>query len=150
MMWKRFCSMLDGRRVWIRIKKRYDVEHGVYVLLMPEDDQVLNEQALRHIEDLIGYRSARGVVILTKFAWIKEYAAAYTTHILGVVECTSKTIDNLLIFYEFYRFSERLLVVSLTKPYGNKAWKAIGIRGISKEDMVCLAILGIRNWSKEG
>ena len=61
----RFKAAMAGRSMWLKLKREYDIDNGVYVLLMPEDDRELNEQALLHIDDLVAYRKAWGVVILT-------------------------------------------------------------------------------------
>jgi hypothetical protein len=146
MMEKRLFAAWAGRRMWLRLQREYDVDDGVFVLLMPEDDRELNEQALRHIDDLTLYRRARGVVILTDKPWLRENAAAYSEKILAVRDLTAREIDDLLSFYELYAFSERLLVVSLTKPYGSKLRNTLGIQGVTKEDLVCLCIFLLRNW----
>ncbi len=147
MIWNRFRSALTGRRIWLKIKKKYDVDRGLYVLLMPEDDPELNEQALRHIDDLVKHRKARGVIILTDNVRVKQRARIYSNNIIDIISCSPEMTDRLLTFYEFYRFSERLLVVSLTRPYGNKAWRSVGLQGITVEDIVCLGIFCIRSWS---
>jgi hypothetical protein len=147
MIVRRLAATLAGRSMWLRLKRKYDVDDGVYVLLMPEDDEELNEQALSHIDDLVRHRRARGVVILTDNAHIKTNARAYSAKILDVCPCSPAQADKLLAFYEFYNFLERLLVVSTTKPFGRGLYKAQGVNGITKEDLVCLGILLIRDWS---
>lgn len=147
MITKRIEAALSGRSFWLRLKREHDVDNGAYVLLMPEDDRELNELALRHINDLVAYRRARGVVILTNQPWVMQNAKAYSDKILAVNMASEKELDNLLSFFELYAFTERLLIVSLTKPYGSKLYNAVGIQGVTKEDLVCLSIFLIRNWS---
>ncbi|GHV51069.1 hypothetical protein FACS1894216_04390 [Synergistales bacterium] len=148
MILKRLSAAFAGRSFWMNLKREYDVDNGVYVLLMPEDDQELNEQALRHIGDLLEYRRAAvGVVILSDKAWVLDNAGAYSDKILAVREVSAKIIDNLLSFLELYAFSERLLVVSLTKPYANNLHEMLGIHGVTKEDLVCIAIFIMRSWT---
>lgn len=147
MIWNRFRSALAGRRIWLKLKRKYNVDRGLYVLLMPEEDPELNEQALRHIDDLVKHRNACGVIILTDNAWVKNNAGTYSDNIIDIIPCPPEMTDRMLSFCEFYRFSERLMVVSLTRPYGNKAWRAIGLQGITVEDIVCLGIFYIRSWS---
>ena len=146
MIAKRLKAALSGRSMWLKLRQKYDVDNNIYVLLMPEDDLELNEQALLHIEDLVVYRRARGVIILTDNKWIIENAKTYSDKILSVLESSQKEIDDLLSFYELYAFTERLLIVSLTKPFGRKLQNTLGVQGITKEDLVCLSILLIRNW----
>jgi hypothetical protein len=146
MIAKRLGAAMAGRSMWLRLKRIYDVDNGVYVLLMPEDDHELNEQALLHINDLVAYRKARGVIILTDKRRIIETARTYSDKILAVETVSEKEIDNLLSFFELYAFTERLLIVSLTRPYGSKLFNMAGIQGVTKEDLVCLCIYVIRDW----
>lgn len=147
MIAKRLGAALAGRGIWLRLKRAYDVDDGVYVLLMPEDDRELNEQALRHMDDLVAYRKARGVVILTDERWILDGAASYSDNVLAVERMGAKEMDDLLSFYELYAFTEQLSVVSLTKPHGRKLGNMLGVHGVTKEDLVCLGIFLIRNWT---
>jgi hypothetical protein len=147
MIAKRLNAALAGRTMWLGLKRKYDIDNGLFVLLMPEDDRELNEQALRHIGDLLIYRRAAGVVILSDKTWIIENAMMYSDKILAINKISAKDIDNLLSFFELYAFTERLLIVSLTKPYGSKLYNAVGVQGVTKEDLVCLSIFLIRNWT---
>jgi hypothetical protein len=146
MIAKRLGAALSGRRIWLKLKRKYNVDNDLYVLLMPEDDRELNEQALLHIDDLIAYRRARGVVILTDREWVMENAAAFSAGILAVNAVSEKEIDAVISFFELYAFTERLLIVSLTRPYGSKLLSTVGIHGVTKEDLVCLCIFLIRDW----
>ncbi|MDR1192653.1 MAG: hypothetical protein LBK98_00550 [Peptococcaceae bacterium] len=146
---QRLGAALAGRSLWLRLKREYQVDDGVYVLLMPEDDRELNEQALRHIDDLVASRRARGVLILTDKPWVRENAAARSDRILAVKTLSAAAIDRLLSFFELYAFTERLLIVSLTRPYGNRLHRAMGMPGLTKEDVVCRCVFLLRNWSGE-
>jgi len=150
MIARRLISALNGRTMWLKLKYEYDVDNGVYVLLMPEDDRELNEKALEHIDALVAHRKARGIIILTNNQWIVESAIAFSSKILAVKEVSEKEIDNLLSFFELYAFTERLLIVSLTRPYGSKLLNTVGISGVTKEDLVCLCIFVMRDWKSAG
>ncbi|MDR2554235.1 MAG: hypothetical protein LBC64_02295 [Fibromonadaceae bacterium] len=142
-------SALIGRRQWFKIKKKYDIENGKYVLLMPENDRELNETALKHVDDLLKYRKGKSVLILSTDNWVLENAKNFSNNILDVVKITEKQMDNYCYYYYYY-FSERFLIVSFTKPYGNVLFKADGINRVTKEDLICLGIFLIRSWeSKE-
>jgi hypothetical protein len=146
MIAKRFSAALKGRQMWLKLKRKYDIDNGAYVLLMPEDDCELNGQALLHIKDLLAHRKARGVIILTNKEWVIKKAKDYSDGIIAVKNISEKDIDNLLSFYELYDFSERLLVVSLTKPFGRKLFGVKGVNGVTVEDLVCICIFLIRDW----
>jgi hypothetical protein len=130
-----------GSRLWARLQRKYKVDQGAYVLLMPEADAELNAAALGHVEDLVADRRARGVVLVHAGA-VREPAAG----VVGTESWTAREIDALIAYYELHNFSDRLLVVSLTKPFGNGLHRLLGRQGITKEDLVCLGCLRLRSY----
>lgn len=140
---KAMFESLKARRHWLKLKKQYSIDSGLYVLLMADDDRELNETALRHIDDLVSYRNAKGVLILTTHDWILEHVKA-NENVVGVIKITPQIAQSYYCYY--YAFSERFIIVSLTQPFGNDAYKAVGVNGVTKEDLVCLSVFIIRNW----
>ena len=141
-------SALTGRRQWLKIKKKYDIENGKYVLLMPENDRELNEIALKCIDHLLKYRNGKSVLILTQDDWVLENAKNFSNNIVDTLKITDKQTNYYCYYYYYYRydFSERFLIVSFTKPYGNVLFKAVNINGITKENLLCLCIFLMRNY----
>jgi hypothetical protein len=117
---------------------------------MPENDRELNEQALRHMGDLVSNRKAKGVLVATNQPWVTENIGLSPVKPLAFITVTDKEIDEVVSFFELYAFTDRLLIVSLTKPYGSKLINAVGLQGITKEDLVCLSIYMIRDWAGVG
>lgn len=150
MIFRRLMRAWRGRAVWIRLRKRYDIDNGAYAVAFVEDDHALNQVALAHVEDLIADRRARGVVVVTDQAWVAEQASKETDGILGVEVLPELEIECLISFYELYQFTPRLFFVSLTRPSENRLWKMVGVRGLTLDDLVCLSMYRIRGWSAEG
>lgn len=142
---KAMFKSLKARRHWLKLKKQYDIDSGLYVLLMADDDRELNEIALRRIDDLVSYRNAKGVLILTTHDWILDNIKA-NENVVGTIKITPQIAYDYYHYYYYYAFSERFIIVSLTKPFGNDACKAVGVSGVTKEDLVCLSVFIIRNW----
>jgi hypothetical protein len=109
---------------------------------MPEDDAELNAAALGHVEDLIADRRARGVVLVHSGAAPAERPPG----IVGTESWTGRQIDALISYYELHNFSDRLLIVSLTRPFGNGLHHLLGRQGVDKEDLVCLGCLRLRSY----
>jgi hypothetical protein len=148
-------AAVHGRRLWARLERRYDLDRGLYVLLMPEDDAELNATALGHVEDLLGDRRAQGIVLVgdassrPTVAQIAEDRAQDPPPLTGLVGTelwTAQQIDALIAFYELYSFTDRLLIVSLTKPFGNGLHRLVGRQGVTAEDLVCLGCLRLRSY----
>jgi hypothetical protein len=155
MLLRQIYAAYRGSRLWAALERKYKVDEGVYVLLMPEDDAELNAAALEHVEDLVADRRARGVVLVTDGSaprpLVSQPAASETTPqhspgIVGTESWTGSQIDALIAFCELHNFSERLLIVSLTKPFGNGLHRLLGRQGVTKEDLVCLGCLRLRSY----
>lgn len=150
MIAQRLIAAWRGRALWTRLRKRYDIDDGAYVVAFVEDDDSLNEVALAHVRDLIADRRARGVVVVTDQAWVAEEAGKETDGVLGVEVLADREIELLLSFYELYQFTPRLFFVSLTRPYGNRLCQMVGVNGLTLDDLVCLAMYRIRGWAGQG
>jgi hypothetical protein len=157
-MFGQISAAYRGRRQWAKLERKYERDQGVYVLVMPEDDAELNAAALDHVEELVADRRARGVV-LVRDSSSPQAMPSYSGHsptlpdhppdVIGTEFWTSREIDALIAFYELYAFSDRLLIVSLTKPFGNGLNRLLGRQGVTKEDLVCLGCLRLRHY-REG
>lgn len=145
----RLIAAWRGRALWLRVRKRHEIDNGAYAVAFMEDDPVLNEVALARIADLIADRRARGVVVVTDQVWVAGQIGEDTDGILGVEVLTDREIDALLSYYELCRFSARIFFVSLTRPYANHLWRMAGVNGLTLDDLVCLSMYCIRGWAGE-
>lgn len=134
-----------GRRLWAGLDRRYKVAQGVYVLLMPEDDAELNAAALGHIEDLVADRRAQGVVVVHDRS-SETVSADGVPGVIATEAWTAGQIDALIAFHELCSITDRLLVVSLTKPFGNGLYRLLGRQGVTKEDLVTLGCFRLRSY----
>lgn len=138
---------LLGRRRWLKVKRKYDVDNkGAYVIMMPDADIELNQAALRHIDDFLSYRKGNSVVVLTTDAWTEQNASGYSKRIAAVERIARKDYIYYNNYYNYYGFSERFIMMSLQGGYGERLALAHGVNGITKEDLVCLGLYLIRNW----
>jgi hypothetical protein len=141
MMIKKIFKALSGRRYWIKLKRKYKLEKGYYALLMPDADEELNSECLRHIDDMLRYKKGKGAIILTNQNIKSER--------YNVLSITKTKLNNLLSYYDILRFSKSFILVSLKYPRGNDLFKTIGVNGITKEDVVCLSIFCIRSFERK-
>jgi hypothetical protein len=146
----RLIAAWRGRVLWLRLRKRHEVNNGAYVVAFIEDDPALNEVALARIADLVADRRARGVVVVTDQVWLAGQIGEDIAGILAVEVLTGREIDALLSYYELCQFSARICFVSLTRPYANHLWRMVGINGLTLDDLVCLSMYRIRGWAGKG
>ncbi|GAA4725979.1 hypothetical protein [Brevibacillus fulvus] len=149
MLIKHFWNAWIGRREWKRLLKQYEMrQRQIYVLLMPEHDWELNEQALLHLDDFIDRRFAEGVVILAMDDRVVQAAPAYSDRIIAVRKYPEKLARYLLKYYCFYKFTDKFIIVSMTQPQGNRGSMIVGKSGVTVEDVVCLGIYNLRSVTK--
>ena len=82
--------------------------------------------------------------------WILKRGSENISYESLILKVSKTDSDNILSFRELFNFSERFLIVSLTKPYGTELNKLLGVNGITKEDLVCLCNFLIRDWESSG
>jgi hypothetical protein len=154
-MFRQIWAANHGRRLWAGLARRYKLDQGLYVLVMPEDDEELNAAAIGHVEDLVDDRRAQGIVLVgdassrptvAQIAEDRAQGPEGLTSLVGTELWTARQIDALIAFYELYSFTDRLLIVSLTKPFGNGLHRLLGRQGATAEDLVCLGCLRLRSY----
>jgi hypothetical protein len=142
-MLRQIFAAYRGSRLWAGLERKYKVDRGVYVLVMPEDDAELNAAAVGHLEDLVADRRARGVVLVSDCS---SPAPEPSPVIVGTESWTASQIDALIAFYELCSITDRLLIVSLTKPFGNGLHRLLDRQGVTKDDLVSLGCLRLRSY----
>jgi hypothetical protein len=154
-MFKQVYAAYRGSRLWAGLERKYKVDQGVYVLLMPEDDAELNAAALERIDDLVADRRAQGVVLVSDCSSAVSIGSAFgdpgadperSPNVVGTESWTASQIDALIAFYELCSITDRLLIVSLTKPFGNGLHRLLGREDVTKEDLVSLGCLRLRSY----
>lgn len=143
-MLRRIIAAYRGSRLWAELERKYEVDRGLYIVLLPEDDAELNAVALGHLEDLVADRRAQGIVLVGDSSLSQPMERS--PGIVGTESWTGRQIDALIAFYELHNFSDRLLIVSLTKPFGNGLHHLLGRQGVTKEDLVCLGCFRLRGY----
>ena len=138
---------LRGRRLWLKAKRKYGLaDSGIYLIMLPDSDKEFNEAALRHVDDFLDYRKGDAVVILTADEWTAANAQNFSRRVKSVDLITPRDC-RYYSYYYYYGFSEQFIMVSLQGHHGERLALSEGICGIDKEDMACLGLYIIRNWT---
>jgi hypothetical protein len=139
---------LRGRRLWLKVKRKYGLaDRSIYLIMLPDSDREFNEAALRHVDDFLNYRKGNAVVILTTDKWTAANAQSFSKHIESVDLITLLDYYYYYHYFYYYGFSEQFIMVSLQGQHGKRLALSEGICGIDKEDMACLGLFIIRDWT---
>jgi hypothetical protein len=140
---------LIGRKIWLKNKYKHNIgNEGIYMIVMPDDDQSLNEIVLQHIDDFLNYRKGKGAVILTADTWTKNNYYRFSRNILSTELLSQHELLYLLCYHRYYRFSDYFVLMSLQDSYGKRLAHAEKFHGITKVEMVCIGLYNIRDWTK--
>jgi hypothetical protein len=115
--------------------------------MFPDSDREFNEAALRRVDDFLDYRKGQAVVILTTDEWAAENAQSFSKRIKSVDLITPLDYCHFHNYYYYYGFSEQFIMASLRGKHGERLALSEGICGIDKEDMACLGLFIIRDWT---
>jgi len=142
---------LHGRKRWMKIKRKYGIDkNNGYVIMMPDSDREFNEFALRNLDNFLNYRKGNSAVILTTDEWVASNAKCFSERIAATELITQYDYHcySFYHYYYYYGFSERFIMMSLQGAYGKRLALAESMNGITKEDMLCLGLYIIRNWTR--
>jgi len=145
---------LRGRNRWLKTKRKYSIDkkQGTYVIMFPDSDREFNESALRHVDDFLNFRKGQSVIILTTDEWVPQNAKSFSDKITATELITKKDCDSFYsyyfwMYYHYVGFSEQFIIMSLQRCFGKRLALAEGVHRITQEDMSCLGLYIIRNWS---
>lgn len=147
-MIRRLIMALAGRRIWKRLKKAHSIGDKAILVLMPESDVEINKIALDNMDSLLAHRKVEKACIMAADERVKSSIAAIPGGACAAIDCRDGDIRYLMAYCELYKFTEYLVVVSFTRPFGNRTYKALGHPDLTIEDLVCICAFGIRNWQK--
>ena len=61
---------------------------------------------------------------------------------INLYEVDESVIEDLVLLYGLYKFSDKVAIISLTEPYNTGAERLLGVYGTTKEDLLCFDIYG--------
>lgn len=145
-----FKRAYHGKRVWNRIKKKYQFDDSTQLVIMPEDDEELNGIAFHYMPYMMKKRGAKNAIVVRPKGREEEAQATNDSYDARYLYLRQGEIEDLLHYYELYVFTGNISIISLAKPEGNDLHKLIGKNGINEADAVCLGMYALREIPKNG
>ncbi len=140
-MLKRFFSALAGRAIWLRIKRKFRVGAESILVIMPEDDDGLNAIALDNLEILLASRKLRMAAIVSRSDKVKRAVEELDC---AAMAGGGRDVDYLLSYYELCRFTDSIVIASMSEPNGNKLGVALDKADFTEEELIRICCYGIR------
>lgn len=138
-MIKDFIKAFHGKCIWNRLDKTY---HSDKYIVMPHVKDEYNQYAIQYLEAYLKKEKAQGAVILYQDETVpgmleKEKISGYD---IQLKKWSDRKLRNLLKFYGLYEFSRKLTIISLTIPYDTCGENLLGVKGITKRELLCYDI----------
>ena len=119
----------NGRRIYLKIRKKLGFTSNDILLFFPENDQKEIEAAISYVPEFIEKTRIEGVFCI----WTgSEHTCP---HVKGSTVITENESRKLLDFYDLYNFNRNLLVASLRLPWGRLAYRLENYKDVSKADL---------------
>jgi hypothetical protein len=133
---RQFGLAQKGRAFWL--KHNLDQYHRI--LMFPEKNGLLAAQVM----DMLGEKPAsmQGLTALNQ-KLLACLTAAPSDQAPGIewIHITKEEAEGLLILYSMYEFTDKLIFVSLDKPYGRKLYNLIETGFASEKELINEIIL---------
>ena len=138
MLINNFWKAYQGKIIWKMLESKYNAD---CFILMPHMQDDYNYYALLHLNKFIRSRGAHKTVILSYDEGVlKSYSYFKTEGEVKAIKMSENKIEKLIKYYALYEFSTKLTIISLTKPYDTCAENLLGIKGVTKQDLLCFDI----------
>lgn len=145
-----FKRAYHGKRVWNRIKKKYQFNECTQLVIMPEDDEGLNDIAFHYMPYMMKRRGADKAIVVRRKEKAGESLISHEAYETQYCYLEPNAIYDLIHYYELYIFTRNISIISCTRPNGNTMHKFLGKNGVNEEDLVCLCMYFLRSMPKEG
>lgn len=114
-----FNYALEGRKIWILIKEKYNFSNQCGLVIFPSDNQTLNIEAVKLLPDYKKRNLLDKLVVITSQKVIIDSLKQLHDKSIYYELIDKKNIDLLLKYYCLVPFWIHIVVISLDEPFGN-------------------------------
>lgn len=144
MFYKRLLQAFNGRKIWCRITKSYNLAEKDYVLVELTEDKELIHWGNQYLEQFISENKIERIIVLRK----SEKKPCLHHSRVEYVECSKKELEDVVAFYCMYYFSNRFLIFDTMYPDTNKLGNLVLNNVMDKEEIVAIGLFGLGSVEK--
>jgi len=134
----------QGRRDWLELYNDFSISNTDYVCLLPYYSREFTYYSIIYLKQYIE-QSNQSIYVFTDKEIVIE-ALAYLD--VSSIYKSEDTINSLLSYYNLYMFTDKLIVLSPTKPNGRTAFNLVTQGIIDVEEFISVGILQNRNFKR--
>lgn len=135
----------QGKAVWEEIDKKFDSEQ---YFLFPHENDEYNFYALLYFDHFMMINKLDKAIVLCYENVLEKVIPLFTKKNVTVCVLKKDDIESIVRYYGFFEFTTRLKIISLTKPYDTYGENLLGIKNVTKEDLLCYDIYRFDNIPK--
>ncbi len=145
---ERLAHAEKGRQFWNGLTKECAVDSSKIVILMPREGKEYHRELIENLADFAEKSKLTEVVFLLEenedFDRIKDYIQKQNFIFkVNLLKITRENVLNLLALHQLYHFTNRLIIDAFENVEDADAGRLIGCNGITKRDVIRIAILGL-------
>lgn len=133
-----------GWEIWKRLMKRYRIDYGTVVLLLPETNEEWNNCAIEYLPEYMKRKSAASAIVLVWDRNLLEHLEKEKVHGCRFCFFPKYKMDLLLKYYCLYRFFDNIVFLYLDQPKDNYAKLILEQGTVSLDEMICLGFYNLR------
>ena len=134
---KHFALADKGKALWESIDEKYNAD--LYILF-PHVNEEYNYYALLYLDEYILAKKAEKIVLITMEDIIEKALPIFSKAKAEVHKINAEESKAIIKYYALYEFSTRLTIISLKMPYDTCGENLLGVKGVTKEDLLCFDI----------
>lgn len=138
----------EGRRLWISYDEKYHFNRQRVPILMPAEGKSYHQELLDNMDEFIQTRELTDVLFMTEgaetTALVQKWKNQTDSTCNVVIESMLREdIEKIYKLNALYKFSRFLIIDAFEKVQDMDAHNLVGICGVTKRDVVRVAILGL-------
>ena len=130
----------QGKENWEILQN--EIPADKYILL-PHPGDEYNRYAAKYLPYFARKQKAKKIAILSENKQDLDMFDQFDGTEILKCQKEAEWIDSIIKFYGMYEFSNKLVIVSLTRPYDTCGENLLGVKGITKKELLCYDIYGL-------
>lgn len=141
-IYKKLYEGFKGRIAWYFLNKKYEANNYI---LFPSNDQDFNKWGILLLPAYMKKSKFQKVVVLSSDKRIRKAIQCVNSNNVVIKQISQKQMKQYISYYALINKSKEWRVVSVTQPYETGADRLLGIKGITKRDIVYYDVYGFGN-----
>ena len=127
----------EGKVIWENLDNKY---HADLYMIFPHVNDSYNYFAMLYFDEYIKNKSIDNIVFVCDDIGLKKSKDLFTCQDIQFENMELEKIHLLLKYYALFEFTTRLKIISLTIPYNTRGENLLGVKGVTKEELLCFDI----------